>query len=136
MASQRCEDCEAVIVGGQCVICGWTPKRASDPGSLNRDPSVPGGIHGRSIAGPSYAPPSADQEKRIRGLLHDLTQKFTPTSQQRPLPVQEHARRFIELGLTQPRAFDLATAMAEDPAHRSQCAICQRHAITQVSDGR
>lgn len=110
MATMRCEDCNAVLVGGSCVICGWTPR----PTARRRPQSQ------------LELPRSPEELSAGRARVREILDRFSrPTATSPDDPVSYHAKRFQARGLSEGGAYMQARALVEDRDHAETCAVCQ-----------
>lgn len=118
----RCEDCEAVLVAGQCVVCGWRPQSTQKPKP--------------SSTQVGWKQQSAQSRERVQAMIAEVISKLgdmEPAAKPEQFgpgsaadTVQAHVRCFRELGLSEQAAHMQAMSMVRDAEHRRWCDICQR----------
>lgn len=110
MPTIRCEDCNAVLVGGSCVICGWSPR----PVQAKRQPTLP------------TFPLSDEQVRSNRASAAALIETLIGnTPEPKADPIAYHAKRFQARGLEESAAYMQARALVEDLGHVEHCEVCQ-----------
>lgn len=145
MTSQRCPDCDAVLVGKTCVICGGKPTaevaQAKIPicvrcrievANANALYTICDGCKAEDLhelqirTGAPHLPRTGTGE-----LISGLAQRFSlkeagpyQGSADQDVRIKRHVERLRARGLDETAARRIAEDLVADPAHREGCSIC------------